>query len=54
VDGVSQQDPLTGTSSTSISNNAISEVVVLTGGFNPEYGRIMSGAVNVVTREGGA
>jgi outer membrane receptor protein involved in Fe transport len=53
VDGVSQQDPLTGTSSTSISNSAIEEVVVLTGGFNPEYGRIMSGAVNVVTREGG-
>ena len=54
VDGFSQQDPLTGTSSTAISNNAIEEVVVLTGGFNPEYGRIMSGAVNVVTREGGA
>ena len=53
VDGVSQQDPLTGTSSTSISNSAIEEVVVLTGGFNAEYGRIMSGAVNVVTREGG-
>jgi outer membrane receptor protein involved in Fe transport len=52
VDGFSQQDPLTGTSSTAISNNAIEEVVVLTGGFNPEYGRIMSGAVNVVTREG--
>jgi outer membrane receptor protein involved in Fe transport len=52
VDGFSQQDPLTGTSSTAISNNAISEVVVLTGGFNAEYGRIMSGAVNVVTREG--
>src|SRR5689334_2941660 len=53
VDGFSQQDPLTGTSSTAISNNAIEEVVVLTGGFAPEYGRIMSGAVNVVTREGG-
>ena len=52
VDGFSQQDPLTGTSSTAISNNAIEEVVVLTGGFNAEYGRIMSGAVNVVTREG--
>src|SRR6185503_16169008 len=34
-------------------NNAIEEVVLLTGGFAPEYGRIMSGAVNVVTREGG-
>ncbi len=52
VDGFSQQDPLTGTSSTSISDNAIEEVVVLTGGFNAEYGRIMSGAVNVITREG--
>ena len=52
VDGFSQQDPLTGTSSTSISNNSIEEVVVLTGGFSAEYGRIMSGAVNVVTREG--
>ena len=52
VDGFSQQDPLTGTSSTSISNNAIEEVVLLTGGFMPEYGRIMSGAVNVITREG--
>jgi len=53
VDGFSQQDPLTGTSSTSISNNAVQEVVLLTGGFAPEYGRIMSGAVNVITREGG-
>ena len=35
VDGFSQQDPLTGTSSTSISNNAIEEVVLLTGGFSP-------------------
>jgi outer membrane receptor protein involved in Fe transport len=54
VDGFSQQDPLTGTSSTSISTNAIEEVVLLTGGFAPEYGRIMSGAVNVITREGGS
>ena len=52
VDGFSQQDPLTGTSNTSMSNSAIEEVVVLTGGFSPEYGRVMSGAVNVITREG--
>ncbi|MEO5617363.1 MAG: TonB-dependent receptor [Candidatus Eisenbacteria bacterium] len=52
VDGFSQQDPLTGTSSTAINNNAIQEVVLLTGGFAPEYGRVMSGAVNVITREG--
>jgi outer membrane receptor protein involved in Fe transport len=52
VDGFSQQDPLTGYSTTNISNNAIDEVVVLTGGFNAEYGKVSSGVVNVVTREG--
>src|SRR5262249_60489183 len=52
VDGFSQQDPLTGTSSTAINNNAIEEVVLLTGGFAPEYGKAMSGAGNVITREG--
>jgi len=53
VDGFSQQDPLTGNSTTSINNNAIQEVVLLNGGFNAEYGRIMSGVINVITREGG-
>ncbi len=52
VDGFSQQDPLTGNSTTSINNDAIQEVVLLNGGFNAEYGRIMSGVVNVITREG--
>ena len=53
VDGFSQRDPLTGNSSTAINNSAIEEVVLLNGGFNAEYGRVMSGVVNVVTREGG-
>ncbi|MDM7913660.1 MAG: TonB-dependent receptor, partial [Candidatus Eisenbacteria bacterium] len=52
VDGFSQQDPLTGLSTTSINQNAIDQIVVMTGGFNAEYGKIMSGAVNVITREG--
>lgn len=52
VDGFSQQDPLTGLSTTSINQNAIEQIVVLTGGFNAEYGKVMSGAVNVITREG--
>src|SRR5262249_22685268 len=52
VDGFSQQDPLTGNSTTAINNNAIEEVVLLNGGFNAEYGRIMSGVVNVITKEG--
>jgi outer membrane receptor protein involved in Fe transport len=52
VDGFSQQDPLTGFSTTAINNDAIAEIVVQSGGFNAEYGRINSGVVNVVTREG--
>jgi outer membrane receptor protein involved in Fe transport len=53
VDGFSQQDPLTGFSSTALSQSAISDITVLTGGFNAEYGKVMSGAVNVITKEGG-
>lgn len=53
VDGFSQQDPLTGLSTTQINNNSIQEVSIVTGGFNAEYGLIMSGAVNVITRAGG-
>jgi outer membrane receptor protein involved in Fe transport len=53
VDGFSQQDPLTGLSSTSINQSAIEDVTVQTGGFNAEYGGIMSGTVNVITKEGG-
>ena len=53
VDGFSQQDPLTGVSTTAINGDAIEEIVVQTGGFNAEYGRINSGAINIVTKEGG-
>ncbi len=52
VDGFSQQDPLTGVSSTSINNSAIEQIVIITGGFNAEYGKIMSGVVNVITKGG--
>lgn len=53
VDGFSQQDPLSGTSTGNISNNAIQEVSVVSGGFPVEYGHVASGIVNVVTRSGG-
>lgn len=53
VDGFSQQDPLTGFSTTALNNDAVEEIVVQSGGFNAEYGRINSGVVNVVTRDGG-
>jgi outer membrane receptor protein involved in Fe transport len=52
VDGFSQQDPLTGFSTTSIAAEAIDEVVIQAGGYNAEYGRVNSAIVNVVTREG--
>jgi outer membrane receptor protein involved in Fe transport len=52
VDGSSVQDPITGNTTISIAPDAIDEVVVMTGGFNAEYGRIMSGAVNVTTKRG--
>lgn len=52
VDGFSQQDPLTGLATTQINNNSIEEVSIVTGGFNAEYGLIMSGAVNVITKAG--
>ncbi|HVP37687.1 MAG TPA: TonB-dependent receptor [Candidatus Saccharimonadales bacterium] len=53
VDGFSTQDPLTGTSSTAINQNAVLEVATIVGGFNAEYGRVSSGIVNVITKEGG-
>jgi outer membrane receptor protein involved in Fe transport len=53
VDGVSQKDLQTGASSTQLSNSAIDQVSVIVGGFEAEYGRVMSGVVKVVTREGG-
>lgn len=54
VDGLSTQDQVTGTSGANINNNAIQEVMVITGGFNAEYGSAMSGVVNVVTKSGSA
>ncbi|MBI3872214.1 MAG: TonB-dependent receptor [candidate division Zixibacteria bacterium] len=52
VDGFSQQDPLSGMSTTQINNNDLEEVSIVTGGFNAEYGWVASGAVNVTTKEG--
>lgn len=52
VDGFSVQDPITGLTTANIAPDAIDEITVMTGGFNAEYGRIMSGAVNVTTKRG--
>ena len=53
VDGFSQQDPLSGISTTNINNNALEEVEIATGGFSAEYGWVASGIVNATTKEGG-
>ena len=54
VDGFSQQDPLSGLSTTNINNNALEEVEIKTGGFSAEYGWVASGIVNTTTKEGGS
>jgi outer membrane receptor protein involved in Fe transport len=53
VDGISVQDPLSGTGfGLELSTDAIEELEVITGGFNAEYGQAMSGIINVKTKEG--
>ncbi|MDI6839761.1 MAG: TonB-dependent receptor [bacterium] len=52
VDGINTTDPVYGQSGAILDNNAISEMLMISGGFDAEYGNAMSGVVNVVTREG--
>jgi outer membrane receptor protein involved in Fe transport len=56
VDGVAAQDAVYGTlwSSPRPTTDAIQSVVVLTGGFDAEYGSAMSGIIKAVTKEGGS
>ena len=52
VDGVDRTDGMTGKSFTQLNQILVSEVTLLTGGFNAEYGNVRSGMVNVVVKEG--
>jgi len=49
IDNVSIIDPLTGDPAINISKGVIDEVIFLPGGFDVEYGRAMSGLVNLIT-----
>ncbi|MFO7675326.1 MAG: TonB-dependent receptor [bacterium] len=49
VDGVSVVDPLSGEFGLELSRGVADEVVFLPGGFSAEYGRAMSGIINLVT-----
>ena len=52
VDGVMVEDALFGGMGSDISRGGISELSVIIGSFNAEYGEAMSGVINIVTREG--
>ncbi|MFH1313038.1 MAG: TonB-dependent receptor [Candidatus Eisenbacteria bacterium] len=53
VNGASILDPVFSRASASYDESAIQEMVILSGGFTPEYGNAQSGIVNVITKEGG-
>ncbi len=56
VDGVETKDPLGGlgptTAGMNLSSNTIEEIQIIKGGYDPEYGRAMSGIVSINTRTG--
>ncbi|MGH2574430.1 MAG: carboxypeptidase regulatory-like domain-containing protein, partial [Ignavibacteria bacterium] len=54
IDGVVTNNPLDRGSTAFVSNSALQELAVLTGGFSAEYGNVLSGVVNVTTRSGTA
>ncbi len=53
INGASILDPIFSRASASYDESAIQEMVILSGGFTPEYGNAQSGIVNVITKEGG-
>ncbi|MBE2219108.1 MAG: TonB-dependent receptor [Ignavibacteria bacterium] len=50
IDGIVTNNPLDRTSTANVSNGALQELAVLTGGFSAEYGNVLSGVINVTTR----
>ena len=52
VDGGATSDPLYGYQAARVNPEATAEVVVISGGFDAEYGEAMSGVVQVITKEG--
>jgi len=54
VDGVSTTDAFSGGMGLEVENASVSELQVISGTFNAEYGQAMSGIINIVTKEGGS
>jgi hypothetical protein len=53
IDGISVTDPYSGDPSIQIGSEAIQELKFVSGTFNAEYGQVMSGVVDIVTKDGG-
>ncbi|MCZ6671330.1 MAG: TonB-dependent receptor, partial [Verrucomicrobia bacterium] len=53
VDGVALSDVYSGEIAVEVENSSVQELQVISGTFNAEYGRAMSGVVNIVTKVGG-
>ncbi len=52
VDGVPINDAFNGSSALTVENNSVRELEVISGTFNAEYGKALSGVVNIVTKDG--
>ncbi|MEN0064965.1 MAG: carboxypeptidase regulatory-like domain-containing protein [Myxococcota bacterium] len=52
IDGVNVTDPVTGTFGVNFNFDAIQQVEVLLGGYQPEYGTSVGGIVNILTESG--
>ncbi|MGP8320560.1 MAG: TonB-dependent receptor, partial [Methanosarcinaceae archaeon] len=52
IDGVPVNNAFDNQVSLNVSTNAIEELSVIIGAFNAEYGKAMSGIINIVTKEG--
>jgi outer membrane receptor protein involved in Fe transport len=52
IDGMEVKDPMNNLRMLNVGSPAVAEMIVLTGGFDAEYGNAQSAIVNVVTKEG--
>ncbi|MDP6169522.1 MAG: TonB-dependent receptor [Candidatus Marinimicrobia bacterium] len=53
VDGVPMSDAYDGGISVQIENDNLQELQVISGTFNAEYGRALTGVINMITKDGG-
>ncbi len=51
IDGVSVTDPFSGKLAVNMDQNSIQELKLISGTFNAEYGQVMSGIVEIVTKD---